>query len=166
MYNLTKVISELKKFDVSLCAFYPGCSFTAIENLEAQLNFKLPDDFKQFLGQSNGARILYEEIYGIDTTNDARDLYANYKFETENSENPIPRHFLPIYPNGRGDHYCIDLTSFSNDAKLSTIIFWQHDYHYNNNESPEITSNSFTEFLEDLLNDLNEEYNFDGSDKI
>lgn len=118
--------------------------------MEGQLNFYLPEDFKDFLKFINGIYLLYDQIFGIYNKTDSNDLFTNYKQETEESGNPIPRNYCPVLNNGRGDVECIILNEKKEVNLISPVIFCQHDLD-NNLESPRIIANSFYEYIDDLI---------------
>ncbi len=163
--NLLDIIYELKKYDKSVCELNEGISISKIENLEKELLYKLPNDFKAFLSVSSGADILCQYLYGIKDEEPAEDLFENYIFETKEAGNPMPAYYLPMYPDGMGNHNCLNLKSLSQDGEKCNVMFWQHDRLYSDNDQPDIDANSFTQYLENLLKELSENYNNDGTEK-
>jgi cell wall assembly regulator SMI1 len=165
MHSLNQIISELKKFNSPNSEFYPALNKGKIDELEKKLKYKLPLDFRKFLLISNGAIINCHELYGIHDDKPFEDLFGNYIFEKDEVENPIREHLLPIYPDGMGNHQCLDLRSLSPDGEICNVIFWQHDHFYSEYEQPDIDAISFTQFLENILNNMSEHYYYDGSPK-
>ena len=163
--KLDDIIKELRKYDRSNFVSYEGSNLEQIEELEKRLKFDLPTDFRNFLLISNGAVVNCHNIFGIVPDKPFNDLYGNYIFEKDEVENPIHDYLLPIYPDGMGNHNCLDLNTISADGETCNVIFWQHDWFYKPNEQPDIDANSFTEFLENLLKEISKRYNYDGSDK-
>ena len=163
--DLSEVLSELEKFSSPNCKLYTGCSQKEIIELENKVKYKLPLDFKNFLLISNGAIINCHELFGIRNGKKFDDLFGNYFFEKNEVENPIRDYYLPIYPDGMGNHNCLDLKSLTPDGKYCNVIFWQHDRFYSKDEQPDIDANSFTQFLENLLKEMLENYNYDGTEK-
>lgn len=46
------------------------------------------------------------------------------------------------------------------------MVFWQHDYPYAENDLPEVTNASFSEWMKEVVIDWKlEDYNYDGSEK-
>lgn len=144
-----KIVDNIKKYNLDY-TLYPPATNLDISQLEGQLNFYLPEDFKDFLKFSNGIYLLYDQIFGIYNKTDSNDLFTNYKQETEESGNPIPRNYCPVLNNGRGDVECIILYEKKEVNLISPVIFWQHDLD-NNLESPRIIANSFYEYIDDLI---------------
>ncbi|MEL6822330.1 MAG: SMI1/KNR4 family protein, partial [Calditrichota bacterium] len=155
---------EIQKYNSEVITTYPGINNQTILDLEVKLKSRLPGDFKRFLTIINGFELMSDIIYGIH--NDPKmGLYNNYVWELKESNNPIYHYLLPISPNGFGDHYCLDLNSLSEDATRCEVVFWQHDYEYSDGDTPDKESSSFTDYLEELIMDVGENYNYDGSDK-
>jgi len=165
MLNLEAIINEFIKFDNSVFEKYLPTDENSIVNLENRINNRLPLDFKSFLLITNGALINCHELYGIDNTNKNRDLFDNFIFETSEAGNAMPNYYLPIYPDGMGNHNCLDLSSLSSDRTKCNVIFWQHDRQYSKNEKPDIDAGSFIQFLENMLKELIKYYNWDGTEK-
>jgi cell wall assembly regulator SMI1 len=163
--NLSEILEGLKKFNSPICELYPGCSQIEILELERKIENKLPLEFKNFLLISNGAIINCHELFGIRNGKKFEDLFGNYLFEKNEVENSIRDYYLPIYPDGMGNHNCLDLKSLTPDGKYCNVIFWQHDRLYSDDEQPDIDANSFTQFLENLLKEIYEQYNDDGTEK-
>lgn len=163
--NLNEIITVFKKYDESIFVPYEGINGKEIKILEIKLKQKLPNEFKQFLLISNGASINCHELYGIKNGISTEDLFDNYIFETKEAGNPMPNYYLPIYPDGMGNHNCLDLKSLTPDGKYCNVIFWQHDRLYSEDKQPDIDASSFTQFLENLLKEIYEQYNDDGTEK-
>lgn len=163
--DINKIVCELKKYSESLCTLYPGVDENEIIELEKKINFKLPKEFKDFLSIINGFEIMSDMVYGIHNNNKGIDLFSNYIFEKDEVGNPIYDYLLPIAPNGRGDHYCLDLKSIDRMGLECHVVFWQHDYEYTYEKLPEIDRNSFTEFIWKILQEVEELIDYDGNDK-
>ncbi len=165
MLKLEAIINEFIKFDDSVFEKYLPTDENSIVTFENSINNRLPLDFKNFLLISNGALINCHELYGIDSRNKNRDLFDNFIFETREAGNAMPNYYLPIYPDGMGNHNCLDLSSLSSDKMKCNVIFWQHDRQYSENEKPDIDAESFIQFLENMLEELTKNYNWDGTEK-
>lgn len=163
--NLINILEKLKKYPSPIFKSIKGLNNIEIDNLEQKLKYQLPKDFKEFLLITNGAIINCHEVFGIVTDKPFEDLYGNYLFEKEEVENPKREYLLPIYPDGMGNHNCLDLSTLSEDGETCNVIFWQHDWFYKPEEQPDIDANSFTEYLEKLLIEITEQYNYDGTEK-
>ena len=171
MITLDVILKELQRYGHDFVLLYPGTNDTAIKGLELKMGRSLPGNFKKFLKKCNGFEILSDRIYGIhsndsiDLYQKAFDLYGNYLWEKDESNNPIWPHLLPIAPDGRGNHYCLDLNTLSEDKTECKVIFWQHDYDFSKDDPPDIDTETFLEFLWKLLIEIREFVNYDGTFK-
>lgn len=157
--EISLIIREFSKFDPPDFESSASCPSEKISELEKKLGYVLPDDFKEFLEITNGAIVDGQYIYGIYDDNKAFDLFERYLWERDIAENPIKVQYLPFYPDGFGNHNCLDLSSYDSSSGKCNVIFWQHDWFYDEGELPEIDFNSFAEFLLKLLNDVKETNN-------
>jgi cell wall assembly regulator SMI1 len=165
MNNIKSIFNKLERFDSVLKLFFDPIDLKTIDNAEERIGKRLPIEYINFLRFSNGAYILNELIYGLDTKDKALDGLIHYNFERNEAENPIYDYLFPISPDGRGNHYCLDLKSITKDIKTCNVVFWQHDYLYTTEETPDIDTNSFLDFLIKLIDDYSENYDYDGSEK-
>ncbi|MGH1364165.1 MAG: SMI1/KNR4 family protein [Calditrichia bacterium] len=164
MNRLENVIKEIFKYDNAI-TLDSEVSEGEILSLESKLGQSLPTDFKSFLKRINGLEMFSESIYGIYKNKPGLDLYSNYLWELEESDNPILPHLLPISPDGFGNHYCLDLKSLYDNGDYCNVIFWQHDFEYTAEELPDIVTSSFLGFVEEMFKDIKEHKNYDGTDK-
>jgi hypothetical protein len=157
------VIDELRKFADDLTEWYPPAKRKDIEELEQSLDVKLPDDYKEFLMETNGFQMMGQDIFGI--KNRQFDLYEAYRIEHNEVYVKMPHHLIPICPDGYGNHYCFDN---SND---NVVVFWEFDlaaYYQDRQEvyEPEVVYPDFKSMVQELLIDWTlEDYNYDGSEK-
>lgn len=161
MHKIDEIIRNLKNYQSPLFKAYNGIIESKITEFQKKIDFELPIDFMSFLKITNGAIILYETIYGIYDETNPNDLYRNYLTEKNEVGNPIPKYFLPIYPDGYGNHYCLCLQNNMHNS-FGEVIFWQHDM---NNNKTNVIASSFTNFLYDLYCDITKEYNYDGTER-
>lgn len=124
-----------------------------IINAEQELGLQLPADYKTFLIEFNGIIIQSDEIFGINTSYSHLDILQIYIREHTEVEYPMPNHLIPFSPNGRGDHYCFDISAIDSNG-ICPILFWQWDYSFFNPHDIDKTHNSFTDWLKELLTDL------------
>jgi hypothetical protein len=76
----------------------------------------------------------------------------------------MPKYFLPFSPDGYGNHYCLDFSRIKNE--ICPIVFWQHDFKYENLTEVETCNNSFVDWVNEVLIEWTlEEYNYDGTEK-
>ncbi len=163
--NLEKIVSELKKYSEAFSVLYPGIDENEIIELEKKINFKLPKEFKDFISIINGFQIKSDMVYGIHKDIKYLDLFSTYIFEKDEVGNPIYDYLLPVYPDGFGNHYCLDLKSIDKKGLTCPVVFWQHDYEYTSDDLPDIDCNSFTEFMWKLLQEIKEFMDYDGTRK-
>ncbi len=164
MITLDKILKELKKYSVKICKVYPGVRDQELLDFENKIGYFLPLNFKAFLKRCNGFELVSEKIYGINHDNNL-NIYQNYLWEKDESDNPIWPHLLPISPDGSGSHYCLDLKTITNDKKECNVIYWQHDYDFTEKDQPDIDTDTLIDFLWELLERIKESNDYDGSDK-
>ena len=157
------LIEELKKYDKNICTMYPGINQKKIDALENAIGYNLPLDFKEFLTHCNGFELLSDRVYGVHDGKKAIDLLENYKWEKEESNNPLWAHLLPFAPDGSGSHFCLDLKTVH--EKTCKVVYWQYDYSYSKKDPPDINNYSFSDYLKDILEDIHETINYNGTDK-
>lgn len=159
-------MSELSKFDTSVLELNnPIASSQLIKEFENKFDVILPQEYKDLLSIHNGIFVMGDGILGIDLDN-RRDLYNTYYFEHFEVENTMPRYFIPFSPDGFGNHYCFDTRVQTNGGYSNQIVFWQHDYLYDKGEYPEVTHESLTDFIREVMIDwILEDYDYNGNEK-
>ena len=164
--KLNNLMSELYKFDSSVLELNnPIASSQLIKEFENMFDVILPQEYKDLLSIHNGIFVMGDGILGIDLDN-RRDLYNTYYFEHFEVENSIPRYLIPFSPDGFGNHYCFDTRVQTNDGYSYQIVFWQHDYLYNKGEDLEVTHESLTDFIREVMIDwILEDYDYNGNEK-
>jgi len=164
MITINKIITELNKYSKNICTLYPGVQDEEIIGLEKKLGFTLPTSFKTFLKECNGFELVSDTIYGIHQKKNL-DIYKNYLWEKNESNNPLWSHLIPISPDGSGSHYCFDLKTLTNDNNECKVVYWQYDYDFDDDDPPDVETETFFDFLWELLERIKETNNYDGSDK-
>ena len=154
---------ELQKFDESLISFGEAIDDDRLEIFEDRIKFQLPTDFKYLYKKHNGIVLSGTEIYGIDKKFRGLSLDEVYEFE-HNDEifNKMPNEFLPFSPDGRGNHYCLNLSKLKNG--ICPVVFWQHDFIYENLLHVEECNNDFIGWIKEVMIDWTLE-DYDGSYK-
>lgn len=160
MQEIDIQIRKLKLFPDSMLSYQEGLSESEIERAEKTLKISLPPDLKYFYYQINGFSLMGELVYPLLSTGgnfsvDEDLVKINYREHFE-VVNPMPEYFLAFAPNGRGDHYCLDLRS-NVSGSLCPVIFWQWDYSFFNPADIDKTHDSFSSWLTGLLLELEEE---------
>lgn len=159
--DIFQLYQELNKFSQDLITFWDPVKNEDILFFENRIKLKLPNDYINFLGLSNGLQLYNTSVYGINNPN--LDLLEAFEFEHYNTENPIYYHLIPFAQDGGGNHYCFDTTKM--DVNSAQIIFWQHDYSYTEIEKPEVTNLSFTDWVKEVLIEWSlEDYDYDGNE--
>lgn len=153
--QMKETLLKLKAFPDSVLEYGKGVSEEVIMQEEQKFKFELPSDFKQFYADLNGFSLMGEKVYSINQS-EKDDLFDVYQREHHEVVNPMPEYFLPFCPNGRGDHYCIDLRT-RNEAGICKIVFWQWDYSFHNMDDIDIVNNSFSDWLTELVIELEQE---------
>lgn len=156
------LIAELKKFSSSIIELGNGVSSTRISLFEERYGLTLPDDFKHFVSEINGLNLMGSEILGFsDNPNSIENLYYR---EHYNAKIPQDRYVVPFHPDGGGNFYCLDTKNLSIDKSTCPIIFWVSNYTYDLQDTPEVSSTSFLEHIQEvIINWTLEDYNYDGS---
>ena len=109
------LISELYKFDTSIIYLGPAINDERLEIFEKDIGFEFPLDFKYIIKRHNGISLTGTEIYGLDKELRGSSLDEVYRYEhQEEIYNAMPNKFLPFSPDGRGNHYCINLSKLIN----------------------------------------------------
>jgi cell wall assembly regulator SMI1 len=135
-----------------------------LEIFEDEIGFELPSDFKYIMKRHNGISLFGTEIIGIDESRKDGSLEAVYKFEHSTSPHKMPKEFLPFSPDGRGNHYCLNLAKIKNGT--SPVVFWQWDYNYGSVDEVEEANKSLLAWIKEVMIDWKlEEYNYDGTEK-
>lgn len=152
MAQFEAILATLKAAGETEKTIYEGVSEEQVVALEKQLGYSLPLSYKQFLQTCNGFRLGFTKaLFGIHE-NESLDIYANYRWETKESSQPLKKHLLPVAPNGLGDYYCLDLKTVSPSGKESKVVFWQHD-NFRSKSFPVFAEN-FQTFITRFLQEL------------
>ena len=159
------IILELKRFSEDLLELNEPIKDDRVELFEQKIKFELPIDFKFFLKSFNSFSLGGTEVFGLGSDFKASSLDKLYDFEHNEVENKLPLHFMPFSNDGRGNHYCLDL-SWLNEQKVCPVIFWQWDFNYKSTEDVETCNESFNEWVKEVMIEWTlEDYNYDGTEK-
>lgn len=160
--NCENVFTELLKFSDKILRIERPISDNRLEIFERSIGYQLPVDFKYFLNKTNGFSLLGIEVLGIGDEFKDSSLDRVYEFEHIKVENKMPGNFFPFSPDGRGNHYCLDLNQLRND--VCPVIFWQWDIKYENLSEVEICNDDFISWIREVMIGWTlEEYNYDGT---
>jgi SMI1-KNR4 cell-wall len=137
MINEAQMINELLKFNESLIELGESVTDDRYEKLELKIGYSLPLSFKSLLNKFNRISLCGDTINGLDSKFGDSSLDKLYHNEHYEVGNPMPIELFPFSPDGRGNHYCFDLST--GDDK---VLFWQHDFEYSDKSEIEICNNS------------------------
>lgn len=158
------VINELVRFSGNLISFGLPIEDDRLELLEQQIGFNLPTDFKFIIKKFNGISLMGTSVLGIGHQFGGASLNAVYHFEHFEASNKMPKNLLAFSPDGRGNHYCLNLSKIRNG--VCPVVFWQWDCNYTNEEEIEVCNGSFIDWIHEVMIGWTlEEYNYDGSEK-
>jgi len=162
MERINKIMNELRKFSQDIISFEPPLSDeTLVKDFEQKNSILLPKDYKYLLSLHNGLDLMGTTVYGF---SGKENLDCVYKFEHNEVIYPQFDYLVPFSPDGRGNFYCFDTRIHDNDS--CPVIFWVSNYEYNKDDQPELTNQSFAEWIEQVLIEWTlEYYNYDGSEK-
>ncbi len=156
--------NELSQFSPDILSLRNPIVDNRFDVWEAKIGYDLPVDFKFFLKRSNGFSLLGTEVAGLGEEFGGSSLEAIHDFEHHQADNKMPLHFLPFSNDGRGNHYCLDLSRLTN--QVCPVVFWQWNYDYASLEEVETCNDSFVSWVKEIMIDWALElYNYDGSKK-
>ena len=162
--NIVEIIKELEKFSSTILGLNASVKKEVIFAFERDKKIQLPLDYKTFLQKYNGITLCGTIIYGLKDISNLYSLEECYQFEHFEVDNPMPLHIVPFSPDGGGNHYCFDTNSINNTS--CPIVFWQHDYMYTADDTPEIVNSSFVDWIKEVVIEWTlEDYNYDGTEK-
>ena len=162
--EIESIYNELLNFSDSILELENAITDNRIEEFEKNIGYKFPTDFIYFLKKHNGFSLCVTEVLGIGKEFGDNSLDKIYEFEHNEVRNPMPIYFIPFSPDGYGNHYCMDVSRMEND--LCPIVFWQHDYNYENLEDVETCNLNFADWINEVMIEWTlEDYNYDGSEK-
>jgi len=163
--NCDEILNQLYKFSEDILSLGNPIADNRIEELELEIGFALPLDYKYIMAKHNYLSLGGTEVLGIGKELGNQSINSLYLFEHEEVGNPMFREFLPFSPDGYGNHYCLDLSKM--ESHICPVIFWQHDCSYTDKKDVEICNTNFTEWIKEVMIEWTlEDTNYDGSDKI
>jgi len=162
--NCDKVLNELYKFSESILTLGDPILDKRIEELEHQIGFNLPLDYKYIMTKHNYLSLAGTEVLGIGKELENESIENLYLREHDEVGNPMFKEFLPFSPDGTGNHYCLDLSKLENNT--CPVIFWEHDCYYSDKKDVEICNANFVEWIKEVMIDWTlEDMDYDGNDK-
>lgn len=161
---MKETLSEIALFSEKIITLGSPTSLGEIDSFEKRTKLRLPEDYKTFLQRFNGISLLGTIVYGIVKNEISMSIEEAYKFEHDDVDNPMFDYLIPFSPDGGGNHYCFDTTTFKDES--CSIVFWQHDYPYSDSDKPEVTNESFASWLKEVVIDWTlEDYDYEGNSK-
>ena len=147
--GIEQFINKLEALDRTLGCKYPPATDKDIWISEKHIGYSLPIEYKHFLHLHNGILFRGEYLLGVGSDYKPKGMSLNYIYDIEHelSDNSMPKHLIPICPDGFGNHYCYDL------HRNNKIVFWQHDYEYSEYDCPEIVYQSLSELIQEVFID-------------
>lgn len=137
---------------------YGGLSEEELASLEEQLGIALPDEYRAFLAETNGADAVetgylpgtdfgVETLFGVDPDQGWRDLVGYVSI----LEGRIPPGTLPIGGDDFGNVFLLSLDG----PRQGTVWFWNHELESEEDEEPNWDNishveDSFTSLLQRL----------------
>jgi hypothetical protein len=122
-----------------------GATGHEMSECERQLGVLLPASYKWLL-QEFGFVHWPDYIYGVgDRLLPGLSLCWKVWQEREQLWPRMPRHLVPISPDGWGNHYCLDTSQLAEEE--CPVVFWSHER--GEDQEPERTHSSFLTWLED-----------------
>jgi len=160
-----EILNELYKFSDDILSLGEPIDDKRIEELELQVGYPFPFDFKYIMTKHNYLSLGGIEVLGIGKELGNESINNLYRFEHEEVGNPMFKEFLPFSPDGYGNHYCLDLSKM--EGYTCPVVFWQHDCSYVDKKEVEICNANFIEWIKEVMIDwTSEDTNYDGSDKV
>lgn len=157
-------LEELYKFSPEILCLGEKIIDSRIEDLESEIGYNFPDDFKYIIRKHNRITLAGTEVYGLSPELRGNSLDKIYTFEHSEVENPMPKQFFPFSPDGQGNHYCLDLSKLVNSK--CPVVFWQWDFEYESLEDVEVCNDSFVEWIDEVMIECTlQTYNYDGTEK-
>jgi len=164
MTDIQEVINEILKFSPNVLGLSEGVAEDKINAFEKQHNLVLPDDYKILLRRTNGLSLVGTVVFGIYDDAVSSSLGGSYNIEHYEVGNEMPMHLVPFSPDGAGNHYCFDTNKFNRQS--CEIVFWQHDFYYDEGDLPEVVNNSFAEWAQEVLIDWTlEDHDYEGNER-
>jgi hypothetical protein len=164
METIDHLLIELYKFSNKILTLEaPLLNLTKIKDFENRYNLILPKDYIYLLGKHDGIDMMGTAVLGF---NGIKNLISVYEYEHFEVSYPQYNYLVPFSPDGRGNFYCFDTRTKTNNNESCPVIFWTSNYQYNINDEPEVTNSSFSEWLDEVIIKWTlESYNYDGTEK-
>ncbi|WP_373550637.1 SMI1/KNR4 family protein [Haliscomenobacter sp.] len=161
---MEELIQELLKFSPKILDIGSPINDNRVQNFELKYGLLLPDDFKNFMNKHNGLNLMGTEVLCFDIS-DINSIENVYHFEHFEVINPQYTYLVPFSPDGGGNFYCFDTSKRSQNGDCQ-VVFWQSDYIYSEQDTPDFSSNNFIDWVKTVVISWTlEDYHYDGSKK-
>jgi SMI1-KNR4 cell-wall len=159
--TLDNLFLEIDKFSSKLRKNYTPVTDDAITLFEEKFSIQIPHQYIQFLKISNGIVVNGGSLFGIQ--NERHDLIAVYECEHFETNIPLPLNLIPICPDGRGNHYCIDANYPTSNP--TPVYFYQYGYPYTPTDQPDLDEYDLYQFMyKELVESTLEVFDYDGNE--
>ncbi|HEY3281086.1 MAG TPA: SMI1/KNR4 family protein [Armatimonadota bacterium] len=103
-----------------------GAEESQIAKAEQQLGCTLPADYVSFLRNLGWCDAGPFEVYGLGSDVPWHlELIRNTCWERHKARPRLWRHLIPVYPDGGGNHMCLDTSRIEGDH--CSVVYWIHD---------------------------------------
>lgn len=126
----------------------PKLDIKKIEGFEAEIGYRLPEDYRQFLLENNGGRPHPPYYFNVPGWQHSQSLVNDFKGIVSDNEgygisqvleikgDVFPKGFIPIGRDPGGNHILMSLT----ESTRGEIYFWDHE------DSPDTQLNSVKDY--------------------
>lgn len=147
--NIEQIKERLSSFDDRDLG--NGASEDLINEAEQAIHARLPNSYKDFLRCYGWGGVQSIELFGLgDDVPIHLDLINIIRSERLSFSPLLPSNYIPIYNDGFGNLYCLDISAMDNGE--CPVVFWDHELA--SSQSPEVVADNFFIWLNDLLDEL------------
>lgn len=166
MEEVDKMIDELRLFSSEVAELNDPVNQETVSIFERVTGISLPTDYKYAISQVNGFSIMGDEVYGLKGANIPSSIEVVYYIEHNEVLYPQPTYLVPFSPDGGGNFYCFDTRFKSLSGNSCPVVFWTSNYNYTSTDIPEITNDSFVDFVNEVIIGWTlEKYDYEGNEK-
>jgi len=163
-YNLKiecdNFITELNKFSDNMKTHNVGINDSFFDKIE----FDLPIDYKYLMTIFNGFSLAGNEVLGVDLKSNNSLLQIKHR-EQNDTEFKMPLHIIPFSADGRGNHYCFDMSKLDYKSKTCPIVFWQYGYSDETLDEVEVVNGNFVDWCKEVIIEWTlEEFDYKGNE--
>lgn len=160
--NITLVLDELSLFSNKILTSGPDLILEDVNQFQNHYELCLPLEVITFLKKFNGMSLMGAEILGFNkSANSISEVYYREHFLVAH---PQFSKLIPISPDGAGNFYCLDVSKCNSGSITCPVIFWASNVIYNDVNQPQLTHDSFCNFVKQVVIDwLLEDYDYNGN---